>query len=200
VDHRRYPATLRSGYRNNKAGRTIDIDTVDSPMVIRLMEAYCTGAETLTTLRAMLKREFGKVMSRGNIYLILKNRFYICDFEWAGEKYRGTHPLFIDPRVFDRVQQVLAGHNRPKYSKRNIAFRGLLNCAFDGCMLTGDIQKEKYVYYRCSAHRGRCELPRFREQDIVRKLGEPLKDLCVPEAIVKQIITTLSAEREHARS
>jgi hypothetical protein len=43
---------------------------------------------------------------------------------------------------------VLAGHNRPKYSKRDIAFRGLMNCANDGCMLTGDVQKEKYVYYR----------------------------------------------------
>ncbi len=40
-----------------------------------------------------------------------------------------------------RALQVLTGHNRPKYFKRDIAFRGLLNCAHDGCMLTGEVQK-----------------------------------------------------------
>jgi site-specific DNA recombinase len=164
-------------------------------MVIRLMEAYATGAETLTSLRQILKKEFGKVMSRGNIHLILKNRFYVGYFEWVGETYRGTHPLFIAPKIFARVQEVLAGHNRPKYSKREIAFRGLMNCAHDGSMLTGDVQKEKYVYYRCSGHRGKCDLPRFREQDIAVKLGEPLKYLQVPQEIVSQIISTLELEQ-----
>jgi len=37
---------------------------------------------------------------------------------------------------------------RSKYSKHDIAFRGLMNCAHDGCMLTGELKKQKYVYYR----------------------------------------------------
>jgi hypothetical protein len=67
----------------------------------------------------------------------------------------GTHELFITPDTFNEVQAVLAGHNRPKYSKREVALRGLMNCAYDG-MLTGDVQKKKYVYYRCTGHRGKC--------------------------------------------
>jgi site-specific DNA recombinase len=55
-----YPGHAPFGYRNNKADRTIEIDPVDSPMVIRLMEFYATGAHTLTTLRKMLKTKFGK--------------------------------------------------------------------------------------------------------------------------------------------
>jgi site-specific DNA recombinase len=143
-----YPGHAPFGYRNNKADRTIEVDPVDSPMVIRMMDLYAASAHTVSTLRDMLKSDFGKTMSRGNIHLILKNRFYVGDFEWAGETYHGTHPLFIAPKTFARVQAVLAGHNRPKYSKREVAFRGLMNCSYDGCMLTGDVQKEKYVYYR----------------------------------------------------
>jgi site-specific DNA recombinase len=194
-----YPGHAPFGYRNNKADRTIEVDPVDSPMVIRMMKLYATGAHTLSTLRDMLKADFGKVMSRGNIYLILKNRFYIGDLQWVGETFHGTHPLFVDKKTFERVQAVLAGHNRPKYSKRDVAFRGLMNCANDGCMLTGDVQKEKYVYYRCTTHRGKCNLPRFREEDIANRLGEPLKGLQVPPKVVAEIITTLQVEQNQAQ-
>ena len=78
-----------------------------------MMELYATGAHTLSTLRDMLKHDFGKIMSRGNIYLVLKNHFYIGEFQWVGETFPGTHPLFIDKKTFERVQAVLAGHNRP---------------------------------------------------------------------------------------
>lgn len=73
------------------------IDPVDSPTVTRMMETYATGGHTLSTLRKMLKAEFGKTMSNGGIHLALKNRFYIGQFEWGGETYSRTHPLFIDP-------------------------------------------------------------------------------------------------------
>lgn len=51
-------------------------------------------------------------------------------------------------------------------------------------MLTGDVQKEKYVYYRRTVNRGKCDLPRFREENIANRLGEPLKGLQVPPMVV----------------
>jgi site-specific DNA recombinase len=195
-----YPGHAPFGYRNNKAERTIEIDPVDSPMVIRLMELYATGAHTLSRLRKMLKTDFGKIMSRGNIHLILKNRFYVGSFKWAGEACHGTHQLFIDPKTFQRVQEVLASHNRPKHSKREIAFRGLMNCAHDGCMLTGDVQKEKYIYYPCTGNRGKCDLPRFREEVLANRLGERLKGLQVLPEIVAQVVDTLREDRKHQES
>jgi hypothetical protein len=42
-------------------------------------------------------------------------------------------------------------------------------------MLTGDVQIEKYVYYRCAGNRGKCDLARFREEVLSERLGEPLK-------------------------
>jgi len=55
-----YPGHAPFGYRNNKADRTIEVDPVDSHMVIRLMELYAAGAHTLSTLCKVLKTEFGK--------------------------------------------------------------------------------------------------------------------------------------------
>jgi len=47
----------------------------------------------------------------------------------------------MDRETFDTVQAVFAGNSQPKYSKQEIAFRGLMNCGYDGCMLTGEIKK-----------------------------------------------------------
>jgi len=193
-----FPGLAPFGYRNNKAERTIEIDPVDSNTVNRLFELYRTGAHTLTTITNTIRIEIGKKISRGNVHSILKNRFYIGSIEWTGQTYAGTHPLFVNPQTFEEVQSILAGHNRPKYSKREIAFRGLMTCAYDDCMVTGDVQKEKYVYYRCTGHRGKCDLPRFREEDIANRLGEPLKGLQVPPEVVSRIVTTLREDQRQA--
>ncbi len=142
-----FPGHAPFGYRNNKADRTIEIDPVDSATAKRMFELYATGAHTLTTVAKAIHIETGKRMSHGNIHLILKNRFYTGSFVWRGVVYPGTHPVFLDPKLFERVQSVLTGHNRPKYSKRDVAFQGLMTCAYDGCMVTGEIQKGKYVWW-----------------------------------------------------
>lgn len=88
------------------------------------------------------------------------------------------------------MQSVFAGHNRPKYGSQEIAFRGLVSCAYEGCTVTGEIKKGKYIYYRCTGYRGKCDLPRFKEDELALRLGEPLKHLRVPPKIVEQIVTT----------
>ena len=143
-----FPGLAPFGYRNNKAERTIEIDPVDSNTVLRLFEMYRTGAHTLSTITSAIRIETGKTISRCNVHRILKNRFYIGSIEWMGRTFAGSHPLFVNRQTFEEVQSILAGHNRPKYSKRDIAFRGLMTCAYDDCMVTGEVQKAKYVYCR----------------------------------------------------
>jgi hypothetical protein len=73
-----------------------------------------------------------------------------------------------------------------------------MKCVYDGCVVTAEIKKEKYVYYRCSGYRGKCDLPRFREEDIANRLGEPLKGLQVPPEVVSA--DAESIEPGHSRS
>lgn len=194
-----FPGYAPFGYRNNKGERTIEMDTLDAPISRRIFELYATGRYSLSTLRKAIQRETGKSLPRANLHYILKNRFYIGLFEWGGQVYEGSHPLFIDRSLFENVQAVLEKHNRDKCFKREIAFRGFIRCAYDGGMLTGDVQKEKYIYYHCTRlGQNKCDLPRFREKDIAKRLGEPLQGLQVSQEYTAQIISALRDDQHNA--
>jgi hypothetical protein len=78
-----------------------------------------------------------------------------------------------------------------QFSEHQFAFAGLLRCAHDGCTVTTELQKGRYVYYRCSQSRGKCQLPYMREQDVANRLGEILKGISVPEDVASQIVGSL---------
>jgi site-specific DNA recombinase len=105
----------------------------------------------------------------------------------------------ITPALFGTVQNVIHGHHKGKYRKHEIAFRGLLTCAHDKCTVTAELKKGKYVYYRCSGYRGKCPLPRFREEQIAEKLGQILKDIQIPDAAVARIERSLDGARLQQR-
>ena len=135
------------------------------------------------------------MLSNAHLHTTLTNPFYVGNFLWGVKLYRGTHDIFIDPTLFDRVQAVLAGHNKPKYSKQEIAFRGLLTCAEDNCAITAERKKGKYVYYRCTGYRGRCATPRFREEEISAKLGEILKAIHIPDEVLVALQQSLTQDQ-----
>ena len=74
------------------------------------------------------------------------------------------------------------------------AHAGLLTCANDGCTVTTELQKGKYVYYRCSHGRGKCALPYMREEYVSERMGELLKHIYVPETIARTIMDSLNAD------
>jgi hypothetical protein len=59
-------------------------------------------------------------------------------------------------------------------------------CAYDRCLVTAEIKKGKYTYYRCTGHRGKCDLPYFREEELAARLGGVLKDIHIPDGVLKQ--------------
>lgn len=141
------------GYRNNKGERTIKIHPENSEIAHLAFTRFASGAYSLHELCRAVRQATGTTISKTNMHKMLTNPFYVGICKWGGSTYIGVQERFIDQATFDRAQSVLKGHNKPKYSKREIAFRGLMTCANDGCLLTGDVQKEKYVYYRCTGHR-----------------------------------------------
>jgi DNA invertase Pin-like site-specific DNA recombinase len=176
-----YPGRAPFGYRNNSATRTVEVDPLKAPVLRRIFELYATGDYSLVSLRRTALAETGVSICRAYLETILKNRFYRGDFMWQGIEYKGTHEPLIAADLFERVQRVFAGYNKPKYRKHSFAFAGLLTCAHDGCTVTAELHKQKYVYYRCSYGRGKCALPYMPEPEVSNKLGEVLKDIYVPE-------------------
>jgi DNA invertase Pin-like site-specific DNA recombinase len=195
-----YPGRAPIGYLNNSLTRSIDLDPQRVEVVKRIFELYATGHYSLNTLRTVVINELGIRLSRAYLETMLKNRFYLGYFVWQGVEYKGAHPPLVSAELFDTVRAVFAGHNKPKYRKHNFAFAGLLRCAHDGCTVTSELQKGRYVYYRCSQGRGKCSLPYMREQDVSDRLGELLKDIYVPETVARTIVGSLEADRTRAES
>ena len=85
--------------------------------------------------------------------------------------------------------------NKPRYRKHDFAFRGLLKCAYDQSLVTAEIKKSKYTYYRCTGSRGKCELPYFREEELGERLGQILKDIYIPDRVLSELEESLLTSR-----
>ena len=192
-----YPGRAPYGYRNNRATRTIEIHPEKAGIAKYVFERYASGRYSLTSLSKDVRHVWGTCISKTNLHKMLTNPFYIGQFEWSGHVYQGTHVALISPKLYAQVHGVLHGHNKPKYSKHDIAFRGMLTCAHDGCTVTAELKKNRYVYYRCSGGRGPCVLPRFREEEISEKFGDVLRDVRIPPEVAERIVYALQHEQEH---
>jgi hypothetical protein len=146
-------------------------------------------------LQVTVRSTTGKTISRAYLHTILTNPFYKGGFNWGGKLYRGTHNTFISSDSYERAQAVLQGHNKPKYGKQEIAFRGLLTCAHGNCTITAERKKGKYVYYRCTGYRGKCATPRFTESGMAEKLGVVLQGIHIPDAILAQLQVSLNCDQ-----
>jgi len=167
---------------------------------LSLFELYATGSYSLAELRKAIRTETGKAYQKGYLHKLLKNPFYSGFFEWNRERYKGTHPLIVEPDIYNRVQAVLDGHNRPHYQKHDFPFRGLLICAHDDCMLTAEIKKKKYTYYHCTGSKGKCELPYLREEELSERLGQVLKDIHIPDDVLVQLENSLTHDERRSQA
>ncbi len=122
---------------------------------------YGSGQHSLNGVRNILKTEFGVRIAKGYLQRLLMNPFYKGQFVWEDKLYSGTQTPLVSAELFDQVQAVFRGHNKTKHRKHDFAFSGLLRCAYDNCMVTAEIQKNRYTYYHCTGFRGKCELPYF---------------------------------------
>ena len=194
-----YPGHAPFGFINDRTERNIKIHPDESVIVKRMFEIYATGHTSLSDLRKILKSDYGKSFAKSYVHKMLTNPFYVGLFEWGGIQYRGTHQTFISNELFQRVQRAFAQHNKGKYSKHEIAFRGLLTCAHDNCTMTTELKKGKYVYYRCSGYRGKCDTPRFTEDEISEKLSVIPQGIYVPDDVMHTILRKLAGDQEHAK-
>jgi len=190
-----YPSRPPLGYVNNKVEHTIEVHPENARIAKRMFELYATGEHSLADIRKLIRIECGKAFQKGYIHKLLRNPFFNGFFEWESKTFRGTHDTFIGPALFESVQAVLRGHNRPKYRKHEFAFSGILTCAHDNCTVTAEIKKQKYVYYRCTGYRGKCNLPYVRQEKLGKQLGQVLRDIQIPDTVLTRLRHALRKEQ-----
>jgi site-specific DNA recombinase len=190
-----YPSRPPLGYRNNKLAHTIEVDPQKAPLAKRMFELYASGLHSLGNVRKMLKEEFGQLLAKGYLERLLKNPFYKGQFIWEDKLYNGTHTPLISAQLFEQVQSVFRGHNKPKYRKHEFAFSGLLHCAYDNCTVTAELKKNRYTYYRCTGYRGKCDLPYFREEELGDRLAVTLRNIHIPDDVLIQLEKSLLTDK-----
>ncbi|MCY4008008.1 MAG: recombinase family protein [Rhodobacteraceae bacterium] len=162
-----WPTRAPIGYRNvtRPDGRkVIAPDPELAPLVTKLFNWYATGhyalGEITTRARAegLVYRRSGNRVPVSTVHSVLRNRIYTGEFDWKGTRYQGQHVPLVPVELWERVQAVLDSRSsrKPKRSKHNFAFSGLISCSRCGCAIVGEMKKQKYIYYHCTGYAEKC--------------------------------------------
>lgn len=192
-----YPSFAPYGYGNviENGRKILKIDPETGPFVKKMFELYATGQYSLLSLRkkmladGMVYRN-GKNFHKSTVEGILKNAFYTGVFYWRGKKYEhAQHEPLISKELFAQVQKLLLNPFKNKSRKDLFAYTNFIKCGVCGCAITAEIQKEKYIYYRCSGYKGNCKQPYVREETIDEKITLLLESLNITNDTQEMILS-----------
>lgn len=197
-----YPSFAPLGYRNvmgPNGKRIVEPDPDVAPIITQIFQWYATGQCSISevTDRAqatgLVSRGSKKSVSKSNIHILLRKRFYTGYFDWNGKTYKGSHEPLISIALFDRVQDILDGRflAKPKVDKHEFAFSGLVNCGHCGCALVAEKKKGKYVYYHCTGNKGKCLEPYAREEALEECFADLLKALIFDDEVMDWVVDAL---------
>jgi len=181
-----YPGFAPLGYKNNILDHSIEVVPEAAHKIRELFELYATGRYSMEELRklatasGLASRRKHVRLSLSNIERILKNPFYYGAFRFKSELYEGTHPPIITKELFDKAQAALSARSKPHLNGPHYhVFRGLIRCDECGCMITSEIQKQIYIYYRCTRKRGSCDQPFVREEALVSQIEDAIEKISI---------------------
>ena len=60
------------------------------------------------------------------------------------------------------------------------------------CGMVEELNKQKYVYYHCTGHRGKYEEPNTREEVVLEQFAAALQELVIPMGILEWLKETVS--------
>lgn len=191
-----YPSWAPYGYLNvRENGKSIiSVDPATAPYIKKMFELYATGSYSLSTLRKKMLAD-GMVYRGGkNFYSsavehILKSEFYIGVFYWKGRRYENaSHEPLVSKELFQTVQNILYKPTKNKSKKGLFPYCNLIRCGVCGCSLTAQIQKNKYIYYHCTGHKGNCKQIYLKQETIEKRFLDILTDIQVSEAMQSMIM------------
>ena len=197
-----WPSFAPLGYRNSGGSngkRVIEPNPETAPTVEWIFEQYATGDYSLKEItkaakdRGLTFRKSRQPVPRTTIHRMLRNPIYAGEFVWGGRRYVGGHEPLISRELWECVQDVLDGRNRHKTKKmkHEFTYSGLITCGHCGCLLGGQRQKGRYVYYHCSGAKGKCPEPYVREEVLDEQFAEHLRKLRLAEEQRKWLLWAL---------
>lgn len=196
-----YPSGAPYGYINVRENdkSTIVVDPFAAPIVRKMFELYSSGNYSLLTLRKQMIADGmiyknGKPFYTSTLETILKNEFYVGVFHWNGKQYdNAQHEPLVSRELFQLVQNILRNPRKNKSKRGLFPFSNLLSCGVCGCALTGEIQKEKYIYYRCTGYKGKCGQPYLKQEVLEDHFTALLGNLQIDDETQTIVLQQLNA-------
>jgi site-specific DNA recombinase len=193
-----WPSKAPFGYRNNKEYHTIEIDSEEAEAVQWLFKIYAEGEWSLKQVIEMFYecgfeyRSKTRRLHPSTLDRIYRNPFYYGALAWLGTIYKGLHTPIISEELWLRVQDVLDNKVKLKVKKPEFAYRGLMKCSHCGCLITAELQKGKYVYYRCAQGKGKCKANGYVKQETLDDYFlEAVKKLRISPELTEKIMEGL---------
>jgi len=196
-----YPGFAPLGYKNNTINHTVELVPEIAAKIKELYELYATGRYSVSALKklaaaaGLASRRKHLPLSISNVERILKNPFYYGAFEFSGELHESTHPPIITKELFDKAQAAFKLHSKPRINGPHYhVFRGFITCGDCGCAITSEIQKQRYIYYRCTKKRGVCSTPFMREDALVKQINEAANAVAISGDLLKYLMSRIDEE------
>ena len=188
-----YPSSAPVGYRNvDGAGgkRVIVPDPDAAPVISDIFKRFAEGRHSVKSLVKKMNSDGvqlrGRRLQSSTVHQILRKRLYSGDFDWNGITYPGTYEPLVSRDCWQHVQDLLdaRAENRTRRVKHDFAFTGLVHCGHCGCLMVGELKKNKYVYYHCTGNRGKCPEPYTKQEALSGEFATVLRDLVIPQPIL----------------
>ena len=179
------------GYLNDRLTKTIVLDSVRAPFVVKMFELYSTGLYSYkqisnTLYEQGLRTRTGKKVHGGNVHRILNRTFYYGVMATGGKSYPGNHQPIITPQLYEKCQIISGNKSRPRPQTKGFTLSGFITCAVCGCAVTAEIKKGKYIYYHCTNGKGGCSQKSFNanEEALHELITQDLEKLYISPKIV----------------
>lgn len=197
-----YPSVAPIGYKNNIITHLIEVDEERGHYIKKGFSLMATGLYSLYMLENKLYEAGfrglkGKRIGKSTLFVILKNPVYYGAFNWKGKLYQGSHIPIIGKELFDKVQNILNGGNRPSVHKLNFAFNNLATCGICNCKVIAEKKKNKYTYYHCTFSKGRHEKSNYvSEKRLSIMLEGPIKAVTLDKKMAEWLKEALKESKK----
>lgn len=148
----------------------------------------------------------GKPFDKNSLYKLLSNVVYVGKVRHHENVYVGEHDGIVDPKIFERAQELLrtnaGGKAQCQRNRHHALLRGLVKCASCGCGMHHAYTTKKtrlYRYYVCQNAQRRgwktCHAPSLPATELEAFVVEQIKSLGQEPSLVQDTIREVS--RQH---
>lgn len=174
----------------------------EATFVREAYKLYSNGKSLAQVREAMLKkmtyRDNEPAIARGHLHRMLQNVYYSGRVPFEGKIFPGKFPAIVDLETWERVQVLL---KKEKEYARDFLYAGLMRCERCGSLITMEMKKEKYIYYRCTGGQRNCRQRSIHlsEEYITRAFQRAIDKLYINPEKRKWLEKQLSTEMRHTK-